>query len=871
MKSYNKIVCLSVLVVLTFSLLTGCSSSIIENSTTYIKDNIPSQPVSDEIKEQADLGITKMEKTAEDSAQILYVNMNTAELCVEDKKTGEKYFSNPIGWKKDQKAADTYKNILGSQVVVSYYGPDNTLESMNSYADSFLLGQLHVNKIENGVKVVYQIGTASSKRNFPMAIRKSEFEKILKKVPKEKQSIVKSAYRLIDYKTASQDTKKEIELLYPQGEKYEAIDVLRPNLGVQVQDNLENLISATGYSYSDIEAEYQTLGYTDKSKLKASFVIPVEYRLENGNFTAKIISEEFKYVKGFSLTKIDLLPFFGATGKDKTGSMIVPDGSGAVIKLNKDTSSGFLYSQPIYGKDIALLQKATAMYSNQVYMPVFGIVTDKSGMLAVVEEGESAGTVSATVAGVYSSYNQIYSSFSPMASDYLKYDLSTDQGSTYVFPLKISKQPYKVRYILISKPNPTYVDAAITYRDYLLKIKILKEKTNLKNMPLNIEFLGAIDKRETFFGVPYNKKAVLTSYEDAQRILFGLLSKGIGELNVRYSGWANEGINNSAFSNIKPINELGGTSGLKKFNEFLVKNNIRFYPDVELSYVYKSPAFSSFSPDKDAARSINRQVVNITSTNLSTGAANQKNPLSKYVLSPLKADEYLSNCLNSFEKLGLKGVSFASLGTTVSADYNEKKLIDRALSFNMLKESFQNRVADKYNVMLDGCNAALLKYTDVLLNMPMESSGFSVEDESIPFYQIAVHGYIPYAGEPVNMAADYTNNLLKSIETGASLYCKWMAADNNALIGTNRYDMYSLSADTWFSKTVSLYESYNASVSKVINAAIVEHKKLSGNVFMTSFDNGYSIIVNYNNLRVVTPYGEVNPKNYILTDGREQK
>ena len=44
--------------------------------------------------------------------------------------------------------------------------------------------------------------------------------------------------------------------------------------------------------------------------------------------------------------------------------------------------------------------------------------------------------------------------------------------------------------------------------------------------------------------------------------------------------------------------------------------------------------------------------------------------------------------------------------------------------------------------MAEGANDLVLPYVDCIVNMPTESSQYFIIDESVPFYQIAVHGFI---------------------------------------------------------------------------------------------------------------------------------
>lgn len=870
MKFKKKLLLLLSTALMAQCMLSGCNLQI-EDSSSYIVDVIPPKTISEELKAQVGSDLSKMEEVAGDQNLKLFMNMDNAEFCITDARNNQKYFSNPIDWTKDTKASDANKQLLGSQILVDYFMPDNNAGSMNSYKDSFLLGQINIKKIDQGVRVDYLIGSSSNKTSYPQAIRKDQYDKLFSKMKENEQSVVKGGYRLVDKSQSSEETINDTLRIYPGFKKYDAVYLLRANLGKKSLDQISNIFKSLGYTYEEVDKENAILEYVDESTLKASFLIPVEYKIDNGNFTAEIISKDIKYTKGFNLTKINLLPYFAAAGSDEKGYFFVPDGSGALININKDTANGVIYNQKIYGNDLAITQTNKTQYSNQAYLPVFGLKTINSSILGIVEKGEASGDIIANVAGVYSSYNNIYSCFNPKALDFLSFGNLMQADGTYVFPRKTSKENYKVRYLFIPGENTTYVDMAKEYRNYLIHTNVIGTKTTLSDVPFNLELVGAIDKRETVLGIPYNKIAPLTTFSQSMDIIKGLLENNIRSINLKYSGWANDGVSNSAYSGIKTLNGLGGRKEFIKLVEFAQSNNIGFYPDVELLYVYKDHAFDGFDSKTDVSRNINRQISIISQINPSTGSIRLESPLQKYVISPKMFSPYLASALKELSTLKVTGLSLSSIGTGVSADYNENNIIDRALGFNMIKSAMDEQLKGKYKILFDGCNAGLLQYASGLLNIPMDSSEFAISDESVPFYQIAIHGYIPYSGEALNMAKDYTNNLLKSFETGASLYSQWMYEENGVLIESKRKDLYSLSYKTWFDETVKLYLEYNNDIKNVINAVIVDHKKIADNVYLTEYDNKTITIVNYTDKSVDSGYGTINPKGYIMVKGDGSK
>ena len=63
---------------------------------------------------------------------------------------------------------------------------------------------------------------------------------------------------------------------------------------------------------------------------------------------------------------------------------------------------------------------------------------------------------------------------------------------------------------------------------------------------------------------------------------------------------------------------------------------------------------------------------------------------------------------------------------------------------------------------IDKANTYALVHADHVLNVPLSSSGFVIADQSP--YQMVIHGYINYAGEPINYTVDSQETLLKILE-----------------------------------------------------------------------------------------------------------
>ena len=103
-----------------------------------------------------------MELAAENDTLKLYVNTETGEVAVEDKRNGQITYSNPQNADDDAVANGTNKSYMKSQIIVDYFNESRTQGTFDSYTYSTSIGQLETQSIENGIRFIYTMGDLSS-------------------------------------------------------------------------------------------------------------------------------------------------------------------------------------------------------------------------------------------------------------------------------------------------------------------------------------------------------------------------------------------------------------------------------------------------------------------------------------------------------------------------------------------------------------------------------------------------------------------------------------------------------------------------------------------------------------------------------------
>lgn len=802
-----------------------------------------------------------MQQVAAQGDLVLYMNMLSGEFRVENTAQGTVWYSNPVGWNDDAIARPSTENsdILGSQVVVECYDKSNRRQVLDSYSDCFRKGQLYITEQDNGVRVDYLIGTLKLPEYCPRIVRAEIFDQVMAQLNEDDAFTLDLRYQRITKKT-SEDTRDKLRDTYENIDQFEEFYVIRATTGTVAKKEIAQQFALIGWTEEDTVAEHERFGYKPEQNDAGCFLVPVEYRLENGTFVAEILSEQIQIQKGFYLSNIDLLPSFAAGTAQDQGYMLLPDGSGALVKLNGTTQHGYTYQQPIYGRNHALTQQLSNQTLSQVYLPIFGISTQKGSMLAVVESAEADGTVKATLAGEISTCNLVHSAFSPMVKDYMSYDNLMNVEGTYVFTKQANKQRYTVRYLFMGAGSG-YSEMAAAYRGYLIGRGVLKQQA--APIGLYLDLVGAVDKRETFLGIPYTTHAPLTTFAQAQTILQQLQQNGLQNITVRYSGWANNGLNNSLYDGADPLSVLGGSDGLEQLLQFAGQNGIGLHMDAELALMRSTGLFDGFSADSDGVRSITRKVATMRGTRKSTGELLDR---IWYLIGADKQADTLQEFLEEYSEYGNRGLSLASLGQMLYGDYRTDGLLHRTAFAAKLQQMLEQQVRGKYDVLFDGANANVLAYAAGLLNVPTSSSGLLLADRSVPFYQMVVSGCLPYAGAPINLSGDWRTELLDAAQTGASLHYQWMFAENSTLYDTEYTDLFALHYSTWLEDTAAAVARYQRDMQPVAGRQILQHHMVQPNVYRTVFEGGYSVLVNYGSSAVTCEYGEIGAKAYVVKE-----
>ncbi|MBP3651395.1 MAG: hypothetical protein J6K73_16615 [Clostridia bacterium] len=776
----------------------------------------------------------------ENDALLFEMDPTTTHFKLTEKANGREWLSNPADADSDPIAVAANKEMLKATLSLTHATTAGVAD-MNNYKYSIENGTYTVAAQEDGsVRVDYAIGKIEKIYMIPTAITKERFDVFKAEMKKSTQKKLSSNYTLYEpEKLDSKKNKDEIIAMYPEVVN-QALYILKSDTSENNKAKIEGYWAEAGYTADDYAIDQQLVAGS-KDNSGAVFNVSLVYRLDGGDFVVEVPYDSIRYKEAYPITFVTPLPMFGAAGTADEGFMFVPEGGGALINFNNGKLNQNSYYANMYGWDYAS-RRNEMINETRLNFPVFGMAKNGGSFICIMEGATSYGGVMADISGRYNSYNWLCGKYNVLHSD--QYNVSNKTAQlVYMYEQDIPDDCIVQRYKFIDSAN--YADMANAYGDYLRKqMPELAQATASEQMPVNVEMVGAIDKTVVKFGLPIDSVVPTTTFEEAQQIISDLTESGVQNLNVRFSGWANRGINQRVLTDVKVVKKLGGDAGMKKLIDFAAEKNVVLGFDGVNCFAYDSGIFQGFIGFSDAARYTTREQVKIYPYDIITYLESDwLDPY--YLVKPAYAKENATNLINKLSSLGAQGIAFRDIGYLLSADYNPKDLVTReevkALHLETMKEAQE---AGQHIIIRSG-NDYALPYADLITDMDLDGSSYAILDTAVPFYQIALHGMKDYTGEPINLANDTVEQFLQCVEYGAGLNYTFMAEDTKILQDTLHSGFYAANYDRWKEDAIATVTRYQMEMAGLNQQKIVDHEMRDSGVAVTTYEDGTKVYVNH--------------------------
>lgn len=673
---------------------------------------------------------------------IVGVNTSNCFFCVADKEVGRVFESNPSDWEKDKKAAGSTKTKLQSQILITVLrGETQNVETVNSRTGSVGKGAVKMQKLEDGLRVIYSF----------------------------------------------------------------------PDYGITV---------------------------------------PLYVTVAEDCFRVYVPADEIEESASDKLLDIEIAPLLGAAGASAEGYILIPDGSGALINFNNGKTKTGSYKAQVYGSDKAFASAVDNNTMLRAALPVLGMNYGAYGLLAVATQGDAHAYVNAAISGVNNSYNVMSFSFSVRAKG--EYTIGEENYNARTVNLyqqeRSTSGRFEVSYYPLPKGACDWQAMADVYGNLLLGGKTAENISRL-----SLRLYGMIYKDKPFLGIPVSTAVALTPYARAAEMMKFLKDENVPSV-VEYLYW-----NDSAARNRRGGVEASGTLGGKK--AFVKLPEAAAQADCQLYFTTNALSFSSDNALKarftDAATKLSSFPVELHSFSISTHKENDAvSP--DYVVRADRAADIAGKLIAAYGKLGVK----ASLGDAANLLYSD--FSGETGNRSVLKAAVTDLMSRAGDTLMSWPNAYALPYAAYVTDVPMDSSGLSLADETVPFYAWVLRGRLGFSGKAVNLADEPRAVFLYALETGGDLSFTLAAENTDELRYSDYSELYAIRFEDWKETLVVMHTELNAVRARLGNLVSRESEQ---KIVTLRYDDGGILILNYGMAAVQTDFGCVEGLDYLIVPG----
>ncbi|MCR5756074.1 MAG: YIP1 family protein [Acetatifactor sp.] len=793
---------------------------------------------------------------------LLYLETDSLNVIVKDKASG-------LTWEAVRADGNDEDKSL---VVIEYFGEDNEVKRWDSYHYAVKNGTYEIRELENGAEILLDISEPDSFRLNEYLPQKISIEKYESRFVSGLENLVEQG--LISEADAAKylDTLSIVYAKDPeQGCYYNRFSQAPPLSAVKQLIEIAKRLNYTTDQLIEDNAEFDI---AVKIEEPAHFKLPIDVYLEDDCLKVEVSTDRVENLNEYyALSSIQLFADFGACKAEeaKEGFLFIPDGTGALLKLNSFDPNYGNYKRALYDNTYFSDYYYLNEYNEKLGMPVFGMITKKEkasgGFLCIVESGDQTAYVGAALASEADDtgnlFNKVYSSFDTNKYQNISILGPYDSGGgTFMASTGLLHIHYKLRYQFFHG-DVTYYDFAKEYKSYLKDRLELSECAPAEEPALFFNVTGTLSVKKHILGVPYEKQVAMTDFEQLSEIVRDF-TDFVPIIN--YQGFFNGGLDHSLMNGSGYDRILGSKKELEELVAAIGEKNGKLYLETDFSKIYKAPL--TFRASKYAIHGLDDSPAQIYGYDLARGILDE-NTADYYLLNPI----YLGNVVNAFQKkpIDYAGLSVEGLASDYFASYGKDEVLSPKEAQSLIHEELA-KLADSNELVLQNPFMNEIGFCDLASDISRESCGWGGIYCDIPFKQLVLNGLCRYTTTSINESGKADAYFLLQAFELASIPKYSITAENlDVLKNTVHSDFLSREYKTLKEDIVALNDSYKKGLEDIGSTLITNHEMLEKNVFVTSYENGTKVIVNYNHYPVETAVGELPALGYKIIGKGEQK
>lgn len=508
---------------------------------------------------------------------------------------------------------------------------------------------------------------------------------------------------------------------------------------------------------------------------------------------------------GFSrLAALWITPFLGASGGEAQrfdieqmdyaearkkealpGYVLVPDGSGALIRFRDNSVPFKEYIGDVYGPDLAT---ATYYYSSltdavnikEPGLPVFGIAHGHEQAAFVAFGSSGAEHMSILVRpeeNLRIKYTWAYPRFEYNTTFYKVYNR---YGAGF-FSLMNAPFSYdaEMTYLFLSNEDATWAGMARAYRDHLRQDGTLQAlKAVEPQLPIRLDFILSDIKK----GLIGPEQAVVTTASEVGQMLDSLREAGVSGISTGLIGWQEGAQTLARPDSFRFHRALGGEAAFVD----LARTQQELGTQVELSRDFSLVNEQMLRYGGQAAQHLNTWFVSLDYEQRYPRA-----PVTAFSLA--RPDASARWVLDLAHRAGAAGLGLAITGLPsqlVSTHRFEGPEVTLQAAI-ALQQAALSEAATQTGLSLERPNLYLLSASQRYLQAPVSGSQFIFQTDNVPFLQLVLQGSMQVFGPYSNFSFYTKRDLLRMMDY--HVYPAFILSQRSAhlLSGTLSSDLYS--------------------------------------------------------------------------------
>lgn len=606
----------------------------------------------------------------------------------------------------------------------------------------------------------------------------------------------------------------------------------------------ESVIPGTVKSHR-VENGIKVTYYFDNFKIS----VPVVYKLTEDSLNVTVDPNDIREDDNYLLTAVSVAPYLCSTENNTVGSYVfVPSGTGAILNATSDSRGIRRYSEEIYGEDYSRILTSDFIDDTAVRLPVFGIKSENSALLGIVENGAECVKVEAEVGSNRTGYSAVWATANIRGFDV--YSATAGNGEMKRMSKEHSVTPVSVGYYPLDGDDANYNEMAKRYRRYLEDNNALVKTVAQKGF-YGVTFYGGVNVSTNFMGIPLKTTKSMTTFAQAEEIARNLVEASELTPHIRLYGYGDNGIDSGKVAGGYDFpNVFGGNRQREHLESYCSKENIPLYTDFNL--IRFSDSGKGFSYLFDAAKTASLHTADISSLLV---PLRDKAPGSKSRLLKRNKLRIAVERLKKFVyKENVSGISLSGLGEYAYSDFSEKKYMTKNNMANDVTE-YINYLRNETHTVVSGANSYAAATSDAIFETPTDNGNYDIFDADIPFYQLVFGGSKPMLSSALNLSKDFERSLMQAVSSGTGLSFALIYNFEPTYIQNQSGKFYASVFEDNKEKIAQTLKEYSNFYMAIAGKEINRYELLPNGVSKTVFENGVTVYANHSADEANSPVG----------------